>query len=192
MPTNRRLLIVSLTWAMILSLTIGWWSSTRSSAPVDAVLSTPGLVSYPAIGTNDDLTGRTLPAHTILTLDGTTMSTSDLLGAPLLINFWFSTCEPCRREMPVLAAAHRRYGDSIRFVGLNINDSATVARAFAKKYGVTYELFTEPTGTFVTELGIATAPFTIFVNGDGRIISQIAGELTASTLDEFIAEAFPT
>ena len=177
---------------MILSLTIGWWSSTRSSAPVDAVLSTPGLVSYPAIGTNDDLTGRTLPAHTILTLDGTTMSTSDLLGAPLLINFWFSTCEPCRREMPVLAAAHRRYGDSIRFVGLNINDSATVARAFAKKYGVTYELFTEPTGTFVTELGIATAPFTIFVNGDGRIISQIAGELTASTLDEFIAEAFPT
>ncbi|MEK7410016.1 MAG: TlpA disulfide reductase family protein, partial [Actinomycetota bacterium] len=157
-----------------------------------AVLSTPGLVSYPAIGTNDDLTGRTLPAHTILTLDGTTMSTSDLLGAPLLINFWFSTCEPCRREMPVLAAAHRRYGDSIRFIGLNINDSATVARAFAKKYGVTYELFTEPTGTFVAELGIATAPFTMFVNGDGRIVSQIAGELTASTLDEFIAEAFPT
>lgn len=177
---------------MILSLTVGWWWSAQSSSTVDAVLSIPGLVPYPAIGTNDDLIGRTLPPHTILTLDGTRMSTSDLLGAPLLINFWFSTCEPCRREMPVLAAAHRKYGDSIRFVGLNMNDSATVARAFATKYGVAYELFTEPTGTLVAELGIATAPFTVFVNSDGRIVSQVAGELTASTLDEFIAGAFPT
>lgn len=94
--------------------------------------------------------------------------------------------------MPTLAAAHRQYGDSIRFVGLNMNDSATVARAFAEKYGVTYELFTEPSGVFVTALGIATAPFTLFVNSDGRIVNQFAGELTASTLDALISEVLTT
>lgn len=176
----------------MLSVVIGWWWSARSTPVVNATLTTPGLVPYPTIGTNDDLVGRTLPTSTIISLDGTRMSTSDLFGTPLLINFWFSTCEPCRREMPTLAAAHRQYGDSIRFVGLNMNDSATVARAFAEKYGVTYELFAEPSGVFVTALGIATAPFTLFVNSDGRIVNQFAGELTASTLDALISEALTT
>jgi len=178
--------------ALILSVAIGWWWSAHSTPAVDAVLTTPGLVPYPKIDTNENLTSRMLPANTIISLDGATMSTSELLGMPLIINFWFSTCEPCRREMPVLAAAYRQYGDSIRFVGVNMNDSATVARTFAKKYGVTYELFTEPSGALVTELGIATAPFTIFINSDGHIVDQFAGELTASILDELIAKAFPT
>lgn len=191
MPTNRRLLIASLSWALILSVAIGWWWSAHSAPTVDAVLTTPGLVPYPEIGTNDDLSGRTLPANTIVALDGTTMSTSDLLGTPLLINFWFSTCEPCRREMPILASAHRKYGDSIRFVGLNMNDSATVASEFAKKYGVNYELFTEPSGEFVTALGIATAPFTMIINSAGHIVGQFAGELTASALAALISDSFP-
>lgn len=178
-------------WALFLSVAIGWWWSIHSTPGVDAVLTTPGLVPYPTIGTNDDLAGKVLPTSPIVTLDGTRMSTSDLLGTPLLINFWFSTCEPCRREMPVLAAAHRKYGDSIRFVGLNMNDSGSVARAFAKKYGVTYELFIEPSGELVTALGIATAPFTLLVNPDGYIVAQFAGELTESSLDTLIAKAFP-
>lgn len=156
------------------------------------MLTTPGLVPYPTIGTNDEVTGESLPVSPIVSLSGSTMSTSDLIGTPLLINFWFSTCEPCRREMPVLAAAHRKYGESIRFVGININDSASVAKSFAQKWGVTYEIFTEPSGALVTALGVATAPFTIFVSSDGRIISQHAGELTTSTLDAIISEAFPT
>lgn len=90
--------------------------------------------------------------------------------------------------MPALAAAHRKYGDSIRFIGLNMNDSATVARDFATKYGVTFELFTESSGAFVSALGIVTAPFTLFVNSDGQIVNQFAGELTASTLDVLISE----
>jgi len=170
---------------------IGWWWSAQSAPSVDAVLTTPGLVPYPTIGTNDVVTGELLPVSPIVSLEGTTMSTSDLVGTPLLINFWFSTCEPCRREMPVLAAAHRKYGDSIRFVGLNMNDSASVAKSFAAKWGVTYEIFTEPSGGLVAALGIATAPFTIFVNSDGHIVNQYAGELTTSALEEIISVAFP-
>ena len=187
-PTRRRLLISSLVSALVLSVAIGWYWSANSDPPVDAILTTPGLVPYPTIGTNEELTDSMLPTSPIISLLGTTMSTADLIGTPLLINFWFSTCEPCRREMPVLAAAHRKYGDSIRFVGLNMNDSASVAQEFARKWGATYEMFTEPSGSLVAALGIATAPFTIFVASDGRIVNQYAGELTASTLDTIISE----
>lgn len=190
-PTKARLLTTSLVVALVLSVVIGWWWSAHSTPAIDAVLTTPGIVPYPTIGTNDELTGKSLPTTPIISLAGTTMSTSDLIGTPLLINFWFSTCEPCRREMPVLAAAHRKYGDSIRFVGLNMNDSASVAREFAKKYGVVFEMFTEPSGALVAALGIATAPFTIFVTSEGRIVNQHAGELTESTLDAIISEVFP-
>ncbi|NDD87046.1 MAG: TlpA family protein disulfide reductase, partial [Actinobacteria bacterium] len=36
--------------------------------------------------------------------DGRTISSADWIGTPLVLNFWYSTCEPCRREMPLLAA----------------------------------------------------------------------------------------
>ena len=135
------------------------------------------------IATNADATGRTLPDVTLTTTDGQDVDITSLTGRPMLINFWYSTCEPCRREMPALADAHTAFGDRVEFIGVNMSDPAVVAQNFADRYGVTFPILLDDGSALTLALGIAIAPTTLFVDETGTVIEQVSGELTAEELD---------
>jgi len=145
-------------------------------------------LSSNGIATNTLLLGSQLPAIKLENVDGQEISTQSLLNKPLIINVWYSTCEPCRRELPALANADMQYRNLVRFVGVNIKDSATVAREFAAQYGVEFELLLDKNGLFISQLGIATAPVTLAIDQQGVIVGQKAGEISASELDELVKE----
>ena len=145
-------------------------------------------LSSDGIATNSLLIGSQLPAIKLENIEGQEVSTQSLLNKPLIINVWYSTCEPCRRELPALANADTQYRDQVRFVGVNIKDSATVAKEFASQYGVEFELLLDKNGLFISQLGIATAPVTLAIDPQGLIVGQKAGEISASELDELVKE----
>ena len=145
-------------------------------------------LSSDGIATNSLLIGSQLPAIKLENVDGQEVSTQSLLNKPLIINVWYSTCEPCRRELPALANADTQYRDQVRFVGVNIKDSATVAKEFASQYGVEFELLLDKNGLFISQLGIATAPVTLAIDPQGLIVGQKAGEISAGELDELVKE----
>ena len=145
-------------------------------------------LSSNGIATNTLLLGSQLPTIKLENVDGQEISTQSLLNKPLVINVWYSTCEPCRRELPALANADMQYRNLVRFVGVNIKDSATVAREFAAQYGVEFELLLDKNGLFISQLGIATAPVTLAIDQEGVIVGQKAGEISASELDELVKE----
>ena len=145
-------------------------------------------LSSDGIATNSLLIGSQLPAIKLENIEGQEVSTQSLLNKPLIINVWYSTCEPCRRELPALANADTQYRDQVRFVGVNIKDSATVAKEFASQYGVKFELLLDKNGLFISQLGIATAPVTLAIDSQGLIVGQKAGEISASELDELVKE----
>ena len=145
-------------------------------------------LSSEGIATNTLKIGSKLPAINLENVDGQEVSTQSLLNKPLVVNVWYSTCEPCRRELPALAKADMQYRDQVRFVGVNIKDSATVAREFASQYGVKFELLLDKNGQFISQLGIATAPVTLAIDQRGVIVGQKAGEISASELDELVKE----
>lgn len=86
--------------------------------------------------------------------------------------------------MPALVAARDRY--DIDIVGVNPRDSAEVARDFADDYGITYSLLRDPNGASLVALGVGTFPMTYLVGGDGTILEQHAGEITAGKLDRML------
>lgn len=144
-----------------------------------------------AIATNQVSSGEALPDATLDAVDGSAVKTQELLGTPLVINFWYSTCEPCRREMPAFAAAHATFGDRVTFIGVNMYDSAVAASNFAERYGVDYDILLDTNGELVSELGIALAPTTILVDAEGTIVYQESGELTEGEITALINEWFP-
>lgn len=168
----------------------GWLWSRASEPTLDAHLTTPGEVPYPTIATNSAIAGTSLPQASLLTLDNKTIDSSTLIGKPLILNFWYSTCEPCRREMPVLTASALVHSATIRFVGINMNDSVETAKEFITKYNVRYDIIFDPSGSFIGDLGIGTAPMTLFVDAQGIIVDQVAGEITADKLESLIAKWF--
>src|SRR5690606_13396832 len=54
-----------------------------------------------------------LPAFELATLGGEPTTLAALSGRPMVLNLWATWCPPCRREMPVLADAQRRWPDVV-------------------------------------------------------------------------------
>jgi len=183
---NKRLLFGSLVVAAALVVVVGIVAANRGSdtATDDVTLTSSNDLS-PTIGTNAKVTGRQLPRVDLQTLAGDTFHTADLVGKPLVINFWYSTCAPCKRELPAFAAVQAKYGDQVRFVGVDSLPPSDREESFARDKGVQYELFYDTNGELISSVGIAAFPQTLIIDSQGTIVQQ-TGELTADKLEELI------
>ena len=189
MTVNKRLLFGSLAVAAALVAGVSVAAANRGddSNTLDDVTLTSSNDLVPPIGTNAAVTGRAFPTVNVETLAGDAFSTADLLGRPLIVNFWYSTCAPCKRELPAFAAAHAKFGDRVRFVGVDslAGSDRDSEEAFARDKGVQYELLYDENGELTSAVGIATSPQTLFIDARGTIVEQ-TGELTADKLEELI------
>ena len=181
--------MLSLVVAALASLAAGWAlaRSGASSTNDDTVLidGTDGPLQPPTIGTNAVVKGEQLPDVNVQTLDGTDVAVRSLVGQPLVINVWGSTCGPCKQELPDFAAAHLTYGDRVRFVGIDYLPPSDREESFARDKGVQYELFYDTNGAFINDVGIAAFPVTLFVDPTGTIVRQ-TGQLDEAQLSEYI------
>lgn len=185
---NKRLLFASLAIATAVVVAVGAATASRrdQNSVNDDVTLTSGRDLSPTIGTNAAVTGRSVPRLDLQTVNGDPYSTAELDGRPLVINMWFSTCAPCKRELPAFAAAQAKYGDKVRFVGVNSSGlGSSSEEKFARDRGVQYELFYDPNGEFTTAMRIANFPQTLFVDASGTIVDQ-TGELTVAELEDLI------
>jgi thiol-disulfide isomerase/thioredoxin len=68
--------------------------------------------------------GRPAPEVTFSLLDKGKVKLSDLKGKVVVINHWATWCGPCKSEMPMMSAFHRRYKDSgFEIYGVTTEDS---------------------------------------------------------------------
>jgi len=101
---------------------------------------------------------------------------SDYHGQVMMINVWATWCLPCRVEMPSIEQLHKAYGPKgLKIVAVSIDDPGTDAgiRAFAKQYGLTFEILHDPTGKIVDEYDITGYPETFIVGKDGVIRKKL-------------------
>lgn len=181
--------------SLIAALVIGvaggyiWAQVVGDDDTSDAVLDQPGVVTLPADGLgNTDVQGDAFPTDALLVdRDGNELASAELLGRPLVANFWFSTCPPCAKELPDFAEVHAEVGDDVRFVGINTIDSVEVMERFAGERGVTYELYRDEFAELTDAIGAVAFPVTVFVTSEGTIVEQ-TGVLDADGLRERVDE----
>ena len=185
MGRNRKKVVVAVLSIVLLVSVVGGWALSRSSDDVDAKLTNPGVEQTPGIGTNANNTGKKFSFVPVTDLLSGSAVTITPMGKPMVVNFWFSTCEPCKREMPALTAAAAKYGTAVNFVGINPNDTTESASAFLTKYGIKYANYLDD-GDQLAEAGVTTMPTTFFINADGYIVETHAGELTLDDIDKIL------
>ncbi len=109
---------------------------------------------------------------------GRDVNLAGLTGTPMVVNFWSQSCGPCRKESPILQQVHQAAGDTIRFVGVDWEDSQLgLAIEFAKELGLTYPQLADPDAVTRAPLHVAGLPLSVFVDTSGRIVHAEYGAI---------------
>ena len=120
---------------------------------------------------------------------GNTVQLSYFLGdKPVFLNFWASTCSPCKQEMPDIQALYEQYGDQIHFVLVNVgaamNDTREKAENYLKEAGFTFPVYYDVDYQAISTYGINSFPFSIFIDAPGNLITYGQGKLSAELLQK--------
>lgn len=122
----------------------------------------------------------TLPDIRLPGLDGQPRSLRDFGRRPLIVNFWATWCEPCRREMPLLAALREEHrAERLEVVGVAVDFRDSVS-AYVQKTPLPYPLLVgEEDGIDAARaFGMQMVlPFSVFVDEQQRIVAVKVGEL---------------
>ena len=121
--------------------------------------------------------GSPAPDFQLPLLGGGTLSSQELRGSPVVINFWASWCVPCREEAPVLEATFKQYqAQGVRFVGVDYNDLESDAQSFVNEFGISYPSVRDPEGTLVKRFGVRGVPETFFIDRQFRFFGIGQGQ----------------
>jgi peroxiredoxin len=120
--------------------------------------------------------GAKAPAFTLKRLSGSgKISLRSLRGKTVVLNFFASWCDPCKREAPVLEEIWRQdRSRDVVVLGVDANDSRGDARRFLRAHGVTYPIVSDPNGVVAAgRYGISNLPDTYILNPQGRIVGGL-------------------
>ena len=134
--------------------------------------------------------GAQAPAFALRSLDGDGQISSDELeGKIVVLNFWGSFCPQCRDEAPILDRAHEEYSDDgVVVLGVDVQrDSDSAALRFADEFGMTYRLVKDEGGELAAllEVNDRFLPQTFFITADGTFSEVFADGLTTANRTSF-------
>lgn len=114
------------------------------------------------------------PGFTLERLDRPgTLSLASLRGKGVVLNFWASWCIPCKDEAPFLEEAWRTNRDrGLVIVGVDAQDFRADARAFMKRFGITYPVVYDGKGSTLGRYGVTGFPETFFVDRRGNLVGE--------------------
>ena len=140
--------------------------------------STAGQIPAPQVG-------FLAPDFTLETIQGDTVTLSDLRGKAVLVNLWATWCPPCRAEMPAIQKLYKEYQDR-DFVVLAVNatnqDTLSKIPDFTGEYGLTFPILLDTAGEVSRRYQLRSLPSSYFISRDGIIQEVVIGGPMAETL----------
>ena len=137
--------------------------------------------------------GKSFTDIEMLAPDGSMVKLSDYAGKGkyVLIDFWASWCDPCRKEVPYLIDAYKAYKDKgFEIIGVSFDDSQAAWERGIKDLGLLWPQMSDLKGwqsIGSSIYGVNSIPHTILLDREGVIIAKnIRGEAISEQLKELL------
>jgi cytochrome c biogenesis protein CcmG/thiol:disulfide interchange protein DsbE len=133
------------------------------------------------------LVGKPAPAAVGTTLDGQSWDLSRRKGSWVVLNFFQSTCVPCKEEHPELVrfAEQQRQlaSDGAELYTIDFSDdSVSSVKSFFAENGGTWPVVLDPRGAIGVVFGVNKVPETWIVSPDGVVVFRTIAKITADGL----------
>lgn len=164
----------------VLGGAIGWGILAPSLAPREAA-SGVGRQRAPE-------RGLPIGDFELTQLDGEKVRLSDFRETPVVINFWASWCEPCKKEMPVFEAVYSEQPEEFVILAVNPDEGRDTAEKFAGSLGLTFPILLDENQDMQKQLMVRGLPTTFFVDAEGVLRAQHVGELNRQLFLDYLAK----
>jgi thiol-disulfide isomerase/thioredoxin len=122
--------------------------------------------------------GSHLPEFSVKDLQGREISSADLRGKVVLVDFWATWCQPCKKEMPGYQKLLDLYGSrGFAVIGFKFDTMMDMEDPvqFAKKIGVRYPLAVAPDDLKQKFGGVEGLPTTMLYDRHGILRKKVIG-----------------
>lgn len=120
--------------------------------------------------------GSQAPDFTLTTFEGQEISSLELEGKVVVVNFWASWCKPCEQEAAELEQAWQKYRDQgVVFLGVNYVDTDPEAKAYMQKFEISYPSGPDVRTRISQAFRIRGVPETYIIDPNGEIVSVKKG-----------------
>jgi thiol-disulfide isomerase/thioredoxin len=152
------------------------------------------LVSVPLLrgapdGRSGTLVGQSAPPLEAPDLEGNAWSLADADARITWVNFWATSCEPCRTEMPAMQRLATEYADDLLVLGVNWGEEDAAVADFVGRYGVTYPILLDPgLDIYYDWAGTDGLPRHYFIGESGTVLREVIGPLDPARMVEIVEE----
>lgn len=99
------------------------------------------------------------------------LSLAAFRGKVVVLNFWASDCIPCKQEQRQLNQAAARWASKgVVFLGVDEVDLNGPARAYLRRYHVSYPSVSDGDGSVAGLFGVTGTPETFFIDRRGQVV----------------------
>lgn len=107
---------------------------------------------------------------------GKTISTADLKGKVVYLDFWASWCKPCKKSFPFMNDIHNQYPkDDFVVVAINMDEFPEDAKKFLEEIPADFNIYTDASKTLATELELPGLPVAFVIDKTGEIKGRHIG-----------------
>jgi peroxiredoxin len=149
-----------------------------------AVIAVAGIAAY--LG---HARSQPAPAVTFTSIKGEKVTTADLRGRVVLLNFWATDCVVCLREMPRLTQTYRTFETrdfEMIAVAMRYDPPNYVIR-YTEQNALPFKVALDPMGELAKAFGdVRLTPTTIVIDRHGNMVKRIVGEPDFKALDALI------
>jgi peroxiredoxin len=132
------------------------------------------------------------PEVTFISIDGQKISSADLRGKVVMVNFWATSCATCVKEMPAMVDTYNKFkGEGLQFVAVAMSyDRPDYVVNYAQTRKLPFKVALDSGGDLAKQFGdVSMTPTTFVIGKNGEILKRYVGEPEFDSLHALLKKA---